>query len=231
MSKNEFNETPVNFKPSAAPATPYQKAAEEWDNRIGSARKQAYNWRIMALSLCGLSFLLVIGLIYQSSKSTVTPYVVQVTREGVVQAVGPARNTNYTPGQPVIEYFLSQFIGKVRSIPMDPVVAKNQWLEAYSFLRQSAANTLNEIAQKEQPLSKIGLETVSVQVRSVVPLSKDTYQVRWDETAYSKEGVSTGTKVMTGAFTLEIVPPNDEKQLKVNPLGLFIKQFSWSRDV
>jgi type IV secretory pathway TrbF-like protein len=64
-----------------------------------------------------------------------------------------------------------------------------------------------------------------------VPLSKDTYQVRWEETTYSKEGVSTGAKVMTGAFTLEIVPPTDEKQLRVNPLGLFIRQFSWSKDV
>ncbi len=228
---NELNKQPVNVKPSAAPVTPYQKAAEEWDKRIGAARVQAYNWRIIALLLCGLSTLLVIGLIYQSSKSTVTPYVVQVSKEGVVQAIGPAKQSNYTPGLPVIEYFLAHFIKSVRSIPLDPVVAKNQWLEAYAYLRQSAANTLNEIAQKEQPLSKIGLQTVSVQVRSVVPLSKDTYQVRWEETTYSKEGVSMGTQVMTGAFTLEIVPPTDEKQLKVNPLGLFIKQFSWSKDV
>jgi type IV secretory pathway TrbF-like protein len=119
---NEFNEQSVNVKPSDAPVTPYQKAAGEWDRRIGLARVQAYNWRIIALSLCGLSSLLVIGLIYQSSKSTVTPYVVQVAKEGVVQAVGPAKQTNYSPGLPVIEYFLSQFIKSVRSIPMDPVV-------------------------------------------------------------------------------------------------------------
>jgi type IV secretion system protein TrbF len=55
--------------------------------------------------------------------------------------------------------------------------------------------------------------------------------VRWEETTYNKDGVTTGIKNMTGIFTIEISPPDDEYKLKVNPLGLYIKQFSWSRDV
>jgi type IV secretory pathway TrbF-like protein len=228
---NEFNEPPVSFKPASAPITPYQKAAEDWDKRIGDARVQAKNWRIFALCLCGINAVLVCGLIYQSGKSTVTPYVVQVEKSGVVQAVGPAVKANFTPDRRVIEYFLSQFVQQVRAVPTDPVVARNQWLVAYAFLRQSAANTLNEIAVKEQPLNKVGLEAVSVQIRNIVPVSKDSYQLRWEETTFNKEGITIGSKNMTGIFTVEISPPSDESKLKVNPLGLFIKQFSWSRDV
>lgn len=228
---NEFNNPPINFKPDEAPETPYQRGKAEWDNRMGSVIVQAKNWRLCALSLSGITAILVIGLIYQSAKSTVIPYVVEVTKEGLVQAVGPAAQSNFKPGGPVLEYFLAQWVQRVRSLPLDPVVAKNHWLEAYAYLRQSAANTLNEIAQKEQPLAKLGMETVSVQVRNVVPLSKDTYQVRWEEIRYSKEGATIESKNMTGAFTVELDPPTDEAQLSKNPLGLYITRFSWSRDV
>lgn len=228
---SEFNSPPVNFKPDVAPETPYQRAKREWDNRMGSVVVQCRNWRFCALLLCGISSMLVIGLIYQSAKSTVKPYVVEVTKEGLVQAVGPASQVNYRPGGPVLEYFLAQWVQRVRTLPLDPVVAKNQWLEAYAYLRQSAANTLNELARKEQPLARLGRETVSVQVRNVVPLSKDTWQVRWEETRYSKEGATIESKTMTGSFTVEIDPPSEEAQLLKNPLGLFITRFSWSRDV
>lgn len=228
---NEFNAPTESYKPGEAPVTPYQKAADEWDKRIGATAVQAKNWRYAALSAFALAVILAGGLVFQSAKSTVIPYVVQVNSDGIVQAIGPAQRTNFKPGQPVIEYFIVQFVTKVRSLPLDPIVAKNQWLSAYDFLRKSAANTLNEIAVREQPFSKIGLETVSVRVKSVVALSKDTYQVRWEETGFSKEGVSTGVRGMTGIFNIEVVPPTDEKKLRANPLGLFIRQFSWARDV
>ncbi|NVN92981.1 MAG: conjugal transfer protein TrbF [Desulfuromonadales bacterium] len=228
---NEFSNPPINFKPHEAPETPYQRASDEWDRRMGSVVVQAKNWRICALSLCGITAVLLIGLIFQSAKSTVTPYVVEVTKEGLVQAVGPAAQNKFKPGEPVIKYFLAQWVEQVRSLPLDPVVAKDHWLKAYSYLRQSAANTLNEIAQKENPLAKLGKETTSVNVGNVVALSMDTYQVRWEEKRYSKEGATIESKIMTGAFTVEIDPPTDQAQLLKNPLGLYITRFSWSQDV
>lgn len=228
---SEFNDPPMSYKPDEGPETPYQRGKRAWDERMGTVVAQAKNWRICALSLCAITIVQSIGLIYQSAKSTVKPYVVEVTKEGLVQAVGPASQINFRPGGPVLEYFLAQWVQRVRSLPLDPVVAKNNWLTAYAYLRQSAATVLNEMAQKEQPLAKLGKETVSVQVRNVVPLSKDTYQVRWEETRYSKEGATMETKNMTGAFTVEIDPPSDEDQLLKNPLGLYISRFSWSQDV
>jgi len=36
------------------PVTPYQKAEQLWDERIGSARVQAKNWRLMAFGCLAL---------------------------------------------------------------------------------------------------------------------------------------------------------------------------------
>ena len=57
-----FKRSSSRYGDTPAPVTPYQKAAQAWDERIGSARVQAANWRWMALglgpvalSLCGAS--------------------------------------------------------------------------------------------------------------------------------------------------------------------------------
>src|SRR3546814_9975985 len=51
------------------PVTPYQKAAQLWDERIGSARLQARNWRMMAFGSLALSALLSGGLVWQAARS------------------------------------------------------------------------------------------------------------------------------------------------------------------
>lgn len=45
---NLFKRPSVRFARTPQPETPYQKAAQVWDERIGSARVQAKNWRLMA---------------------------------------------------------------------------------------------------------------------------------------------------------------------------------------
>ncbi|CAN0533181.1 unnamed protein product, partial [Scytosiphon promiscuus] len=82
-NSTRYGETPE-------PVTPYQRAAQAWDDRIGSARVQAANWRFAALGSLALSFVLAGGLVWRSTQSIVTPYVVELTGEGAVRAVGPA---------------------------------------------------------------------------------------------------------------------------------------------
>ena len=64
------------------PVTAYQKAAQVWDERIGSARVQAKSWRLMAFGCLTLAFGLAGGLVWQSEQSRVTPYVVEVDKLG-----------------------------------------------------------------------------------------------------------------------------------------------------
>ncbi len=44
-----FRRPSVRYGRTPEPETPYQRAAQAWDERIGSARVQARNWRLMAL--------------------------------------------------------------------------------------------------------------------------------------------------------------------------------------
>src|SRR3546814_17759187 len=85
-----FRRAGQRYSTTPVPVTPYQPAAQAWDERIGSARAMARNWRWMAFGCLGLSLLMVVGLLWQLASSPVTPYVVGVDLLGEVRAVGPA---------------------------------------------------------------------------------------------------------------------------------------------
>lgn len=222
---------PKKFKPETLPVTPYQRAADEWDRRIGAARTQAKNWRAACLFVTCACMILSGGMVYQSSQSSVTPYVVRVNSEGIAEAIGPARQANYTPTEKEIKHFLTDLVIKARSISTDPVIVKQNFESVYAFLSDSGQAKMNGIAAKENPVAKIGSEAVTVEISSIVPQSKTTYQIRWIENIYDISGTQTGATRMTGLFTIEFKPPTSEKALLMNPLGLFIKDFNWTKEV
>src|SRR5258705_7794626 len=91
-----FRRPTVRYGRTPEPETPYQAAHQVWDDRIGSARVQAKNWRLMAFGCLALAFAVGGGLIWQAGRSIVTPYVVEVDSQVDVRAMGPA-DENYRP--------------------------------------------------------------------------------------------------------------------------------------
>ncbi|HLP68743.1 MAG TPA: VirB8/TrbF family protein, partial [Rhizobium sp.] len=87
---NLFRRPATHYGKTPQPETPYQKAAQLWDERIGSARVQAKNWRLMAFGSLVLSGGFAAALVWQSVQGTVVPWVVQVDKLGQAQTVAAA---------------------------------------------------------------------------------------------------------------------------------------------
>ena len=107
------------------------------------------------------------GLVWRSAQSMVTPYVVEVDSAGQVRAVGEAANP-YQPQDAQIAHHLARFIERVRSLSIDPVVVRQNWLEAYHSTTDRGATTLNDYARANDPFTRVGKESVTVEVTSVV---------------------------------------------------------------
>lgn len=58
-----FKRTLQRYGETPEPVTPYQKAAQLWDERLGSARVQAKNRRLMAFGCLTLSLGLAAGMV------------------------------------------------------------------------------------------------------------------------------------------------------------------------
>ena len=230
----EFLNVPQNYRPEAPPLTPYLRAKQEWDDRIGATVVQAKNWRLALFFTCSVSLCLSLANIVQLRAQKVIPMVVAVDRQtGEATVVGKALEGYRTQGQE-IQYFLLRFVSLVRSVPTDPVVIRKNWMDAYKFLRKEAASTLNQITNSdpESPLKKIGSETILVQPLSVLAVpGANSFQVRWTETRFDRNGSQTGKYTMMGLFAVEVEAPTDEETILVNPLGIRIKSFQWNREL
>jgi type IV secretion system protein VirB5 len=211
------------------PETPYQRAGQLWDERIGSARVQARNWRLMAFGGLLLATGLSAALVWQSLQSRVVPYVVEVDRLGEAQAVAPAVK-DYRPTDPQIAWFLGRFITDVRARSLDPVLMRESWLSAYDFATDRASHFLGDYARTFNPFVDVGRRTVSVQITSVVRASDESFQVKWTEQQYER-GSLTGTSHWTAILTVKVEPPRSADVLRKNPLGLYVDAIDWSREL
>ncbi len=224
-----FRRTLQRYGRTPEPETPYQRAGQLWDERIGSARTQAKNWRLMAFGCLTLSAGLAVGLVWQSVQSRVTPFVVEVDKLGEVQAVAPAIQ-HYQPADAQIAWYLARFITDVRSLSIDPVLVRRNWLEAYALVGNHAAIFLNDYARATDPFKAIGDRSVSVEVTSVVRASDTSFQVKWTEETY-RQGSLASTERWTAILTTTIAPPQTADVLRTNPLGLYVTGIAWSREL
>ena len=224
-----FKRSSTSYGPSPFPETPYQKAGQVWDERIGSARVQAKNWRLMALGCLGLCFVTSGALVWRAMQSTVTPYVVEVDETGAARAVASATE-RYTPSDAQIAHHLAGFIENVRGLSVAPVVVRENWLRAYDFVTDRASSTLFEFDSEIDPFADVGRNARTVVVVRVVRVSDDSFQARWIEKTY-ESGALIGVQRFTGNFTLITQPPTDAETLRANPLGLYVHSLIWGQDL
>jgi type IV secretion system protein VirB5 len=183
----------------------------------------------MAFGCLGLTTALSGGLLWQSLQSRVVPYVVEVDKLGEPRAV-TAAEAGYPPTDPQIAWFLSRFITSVRSVSLDPVLMRQDWLSAYDFTTKRGAVFLGDYARSADPFGHVGERTVSVQVTSVVRASDRSFQVKWIETSYER-GALAGSAHWTGILSVVIKPPASADALRRNPLGLYVDAIDWSREL
>ncbi len=224
-----FKRAGVRYSTTPEPVTPYQRAAQVWDERLGSARVQARNWRLMAFGCLALTALSSGGMVWQAGRSTITPYVVEVDHIGDVHAVGAAAEA-YHPTDAQIAYHLARFINDVRSLPLDPIVLRQDWLEGYDYTTDKGAAALNDFARSNDPFGAVGKQTIAVEVTSVVRASSDSFQIRWIERRYD-QGALTSTDRWTGILAIVLQPPTTEERLRKNPLGIYVNGLNWSREL
>lgn len=224
-----FKRPQVRYADTPQPATPYQAAGQAWDERIGTSRVQAANWRLMAFGCLFLALLMAAGLVWRAGQSLVQPYVVEVDQAGQVRAIGEAM-TPYKPSDAQTAHHLARFITLVRSISIDPIVVRENWLDAYEATTDRGAAVLNDHARTNDPFARIGQESVTVQVNSVVRASDNSFQVRWTERRYVN-GAAAGLERWTAVLSVVLQPPRTEEKLRRNPLGLYVNGLSWSREL
>ena len=213
---------------SAPESTPYQRAGQVWDDRMGLSLAHARNWRRFAAANLLLASFLGAGWWAQSERAVVKPFVVEVSDLGQTQRI-TAIGGRYTPTEAQTARTLADWIRDVRAKSTDPIVIRQNWLRAYDLLTPKAAAFLNAWAQTHDPFAELGQEAVDVEVLNVVRRTARTYDLQWRETRYVN-GQSAGAERWRALITTTVQPPRTEAELMKNPLGIKIEDISWTPD-
>jgi type IV secretion system protein TrbF len=209
---------------------PYLAARREWDERYGDQIVRARNWRTMA-ALCGaIALLETVGLLWMSSHSRVLPFVVLIDNIGRPVASGFAEQANFNDDR-VKRSTIFNWVENLRLVTTDGVAQRKAIDLVYSHIANgsSAQTFISEFYRADPPSKRAQTETVSVEVKSVLPTSDRTYEVDWVETTRDLYGSVKATDRWKGSFSIALNPPTDERLARVNPLGVYVTSASWAK--
>lgn len=218
---------PMTSMAPAEPETPYQRARQEWDRRMGAAIVSARVWRAIAIASGALAALLALGLTSVALQQRTFVHVVEVAPEGQVLSVRAA-DRDWSPSEAQIAYHLARFVRAVRTLPTDGVVLRENWMDAYRFLTPQAGAHLSEIARTDDPFLSLGRVGRTIDIRSIMARSDTSWEVSWIERTTNGSGMGDAV-AYSGLFQVSLRPPRNAEEVAHNPLGLLISDFSWSR--
>jgi type IV secretion system protein VirB5 len=212
-----------------APENPYLAARQEWSERYGTYVKAAAAWRIVGI--LGL-IMAVIGFgyaLYLSSQVKLVPYIIEVDKLGNAVNAGFPQQIEYADVR-VVRATLGNFVTTFRSITPDAVVQKQYIDRTYALLRTSDPSTekINSWFRANSPFEKAKSATVAIEVNNIVALSNQTYQIDWTEYERDRKGKEIGTRRFRGIATVALTAPQDEATIRLNPIGLYIRDFDWT---
>lgn len=226
---NAFKRPVERYGASLPAETPYHRAAQVWDDRLGGARVQARNWRLMAFASLLLAAGTLAAYVYERQETRIATYVVPVDRYGRPGRIEAADQV-YRPTQAETGYFVADFVSLVRAKSTDPIVLRQNWIRAYGFIGGEAKATLTHYANTHDPFARLGQDAVAVEIVSVLPRGPSSYQVQWRERRF-EQGAPGPSERWTGLFTVTQHRPRNEAELRANPLGIVITAFQWSREL
>ncbi|WP_454703064.1 conjugal transfer protein TrbF [Agrobacterium burrii] len=211
------------------PDNPYLAARNEWNERYGSYVKAATAWRIvgitgMTMAVIGFSYAL-----YQSTQVKLVPYIVEVDKLGTAINAGFPQQIEYADPR-VVRATLGSFVSNFRSVTPDAVVQKQYIDRTYGLLRTSdpATEKVNAWFRSNSPFEKAKTSTIAIEVSNIVALSNQSYQIDWSEFERDRRGKETAVRRFRGIATVTLTPPQDEGVIRLNPVGLYLRDFDWT---
>lgn len=209
--------------------SPYLDGRREWNERYGSHIKQAFVWRIVALLSIFTTLISVAGLTYVSSKSQIVPYIVSLDRAGRVTGVRKATSSTKINTR-TIKYLMANFIKNLRTVYPDAEIMRDQIFEVYRFLDggSSARAFIDKFYQDHSPFARMQKGKVDVSIESIIVVSTNTWQIDWIESQYDRKGNFTKRVRYRGIMSIAFSEPKTEKDIINNPIGLYVKEISWS---
>ncbi len=216
---------------------PYLAARRSWNDHVGAVMTSRQTWQVMGILCLMIALASVGGIIHIGSQSKFIPYIIEVDKLGQALAVSPAQLIA-TPDQRVVHSAVASFINDARIVTPDIALQRKAVFRVYSMLSANdpataKANQWFNGTEESSPFTRATKETVGIEIHSVIPQTPDTWQVDWIEIVNDRQGIVQGEpsrmRALVTVYTIPSTPQTTEEQVRMNPLGIYVRDFSWSK--
>ena len=218
---------------------PYLAARRTWNDQSAANIANRQMWQLLGILSLMIALAGVGGMVYIGSQSKFVPYVVEVDKLGQAAAVAPAQRAAAADPR-VVHAAVASFITDLRMVTPDIALQRKAVFRLYSMLSASDAATrkANEWLNgtpESSPFKRAAKQTVSTEIVSVIPQTGETWQVDWIETVRDRQGVAMGLpfrmRALVTVYTVAPTAQTTEEHMRNNPLGIYVRDFSWSKQV
>jgi type IV secretion system protein VirB5 len=225
--------SPFAVKQGRAPQeNPYISGRREWNERYGDYIASMKSWRAACFGALGVAALAVAGVAYIGAQNRVVPYIVEINKLGDPLGIYPAEVMQKADTR-ILKAQLGRFVVAWRTVSPDLSVVRRNINELYAMLSSTdpATITMNDWMKEHSPFERAQTETISVELNNLLPISGETWQVEWTETRRSRHGDTLDVKRWRCSPTIAFKQPKDEAEIMRNPIGLYIKEISFSQQL
>lgn len=216
---------------------PYLASRRTWNDHVGSVVSSRQTWQVVGILAMLIALAGVGGMIHIGSQSKFIPYVVQVDKMGQTIAAGPVTAADKADPR-IIHATIADFISSARMVTPDVALQRKAVFKVYAHLSPNDPGTpkMNEWlngSSDSSPFKRAAKEMVNVEVTSVIPQTPDTWQIDWTETKRDRQGALQGPpttmRALVTVYTAEPTSQTTDEQLRNNPMGIYVRDYSWSR--
>lgn len=224
-------------RPADLPENPYLTARRTWNDHVGSLVSQRQTWQFIGLFSLLIALVAVAGVIQIGSQSKFVPYIVQVDKLGQTLSAGPVNATDKADPR-IVHAALADWINCVRMVTPDVALQRKCVFRTYSMLAPNdpATPKMNEWLNghpEASPFKRAAKELVSIEIKTVIPQTPETWQIEWVETTRDRQGTLSGSPVnwraLVTTYSAEVTAQTTDEQLRNNPMSIYVRDFSWSR--
>jgi type IV secretion system protein VirB5 len=216
---------------AGAPLSPYHAARWARDRHVEELENKIRYLRGLAFILVAVCAIAVHGAVTLARQSKIVPYIVEVDRLGQPLAYGRVEDMP-APDERLMRGEIARFVDAMRTVHTDPV-AQNKLIDrGYAFTRSAARTYVDAYfsAPRNNPhvLAREMIRLVSIRSVRRVAGSVNTWEVQWEEYEVPVRGGQATVRPWQGTLRTAVVPPDDERELFVNPLGVYVTDLSWT---
>jgi type IV secretion system protein TrbF len=222
-----------HYGPDQPLLSPFQRARQEWDDRIGGQAKQAANWRLLAFGELGVIALLGGALAYKTLFAPLEMWAVPADAGGVVAGeVRPFAAQRWEPSRAQVAADIARWVEWVRTRPADGVKLRADFEKAFRFMDDTALRKLSEYNRRFDPFAayntpdRMARKTVSMTFPKVLQMEGDSYHATWTETVW-EHGQPRPPYTVSATFTATAKGQANEALVNLNPAGTTIHDFDW----